>query len=261
LTRLIVRAASREAARAAHAAGADGVEAASPEAVAPIAEAIGGRCPLGAAIPPMPTVAALIDAARQALAQGADYVILPVSDGAETAATCRRIAAELPPGSVHAAIGTGEADPTDWLGACAAAGFAGARLDLSRGRSPERLPVATIGRFVRACAAAGLAAGLCGPFEAPDVPRLLELEPDALILALPDGGPSSPEKGILDAIRLLTASGHWIVIESLAERIAAQLLRHPRAMRVSVRIEKLDVCPCVVGVEIVRVRGEQPAHG
>ena len=202
------------------------------------------------------------------------------------------------------------------------------------GRLLERLPIAALQRFIRACAAEGLASGLSGRLEAPDMPRLLELEPDALVvsalgtrprpglrqaglracarssrceartsadrprrpprtdrvflhdLVLPvfvgaygheeqsrqrvrfavdvdvarieraahDMGDIFSYDLILDGIRLLTASGHWVVIESLAERIASRLLRHPRVVRVAVRIEKLDVSPCVVGVEIVRTR-------
>lgn len=45
------------------------------------------------------------------------------------------------------------------------------------------------------------------------------------------------------------------LLETLAERVAARILAEPRAMRVLVRIEKLDRGPGALGVEIVRSRG------
>jgi dihydroneopterin aldolase len=44
------------------------------------------------------------------------------------------------------------------------------------------------------------------------------------------------------------------LLETLAERIAAQILNHRQALRVFVRIEKLDRIPGSLGVEIVRAR-------
>ena len=44
------------------------------------------------------------------------------------------------------------------------------------------------------------------------------------------------------------------LLETLAERIATQILSHSQAMRVFVRIEKLDRIPGSLGVEIVRTR-------
>jgi dihydroneopterin aldolase len=62
---------------------------------------------------------------------------------------------------------------------------------------------------------------------------------------------------ITDAVRMLVAQEHIALIETLAERIAASVLTHPRVASVTVRIEKLDVGPGSVGVEIVR---ERPAE-
>ncbi len=44
------------------------------------------------------------------------------------------------------------------------------------------------------------------------------------------------------------------LLETLAERVAGRILRQPRAMRVFIRIEKLDRGPAALGVEIVRSR-------
>lgn len=51
------------------------------------------------------------------------------------------------------------------------------------------------------------------------------------------------------------------LLETLAARIAERILRAPQAMRVFVRIEKLDRGPGDLGVEIVRARGEVALRG
>jgi (5-formylfuran-3-yl)methyl phosphate synthase len=62
---------------------------------------------------------------------------------------------------------------------------------------------------------------------------------------------------ITDAIRMLVAQEHIALIETLAERIAASVLTHPRVASVTVRIEKLDIGPGSVGVEITRERAAE----
>ncbi len=59
---------------------------------------------------------------------------------------------------------------------------------------------------------------------------------------------------ITDGIRLLIGSGHVALVETLAERIAAMVLGHPRVARVVVRVQKLDTGSGTVGVEIERTR-------
>jgi dihydroneopterin aldolase len=59
---------------------------------------------------------------------------------------------------------------------------------------------------------------------------------------------------VVDGIRLIAAEGHIPLVETLAERIADFLFDHPRAQHVTVRVEKLDVGPGRVGVEIRRQR-------
>lgn len=61
---------------------------------------------------------------------------------------------------------------------------------------------------------------------------------------------------ITDGIARLVAAGHVDLVESLAERIATMVLAEPRVVRVVVRVEKLDVGPAVVGVEIIREKAE-----
>jgi len=62
---------------------------------------------------------------------------------------------------------------------------------------------------------------------------------------------------ITDSIRMIVAQEHIGLVETLAERIAALILTYPRVASITVRIEKLDVGPGAVGVEIVR---ERPAE-
>lgn len=59
---------------------------------------------------------------------------------------------------------------------------------------------------------------------------------------------------ITDGIRILIASGHVSLVETLAERIAAMLLDHPRIVKVAVAVEKLDTGQGRVGVRIERTR-------
>jgi (5-formylfuran-3-yl)methyl phosphate synthase len=59
---------------------------------------------------------------------------------------------------------------------------------------------------------------------------------------------------ITDAIRMVAAQEHIALMETLAERIAALILTYRRAASVTVRVEKLDIGPGAVGVEIVRER-------
>jgi (5-formylfuran-3-yl)methyl phosphate synthase len=59
---------------------------------------------------------------------------------------------------------------------------------------------------------------------------------------------------LTDSIRMVAAQEHIALMETLAERVAAVILTYPRVASVTVRVEKLDIGPGVVGVEIVRER-------
>jgi (5-formylfuran-3-yl)methyl phosphate synthase len=59
---------------------------------------------------------------------------------------------------------------------------------------------------------------------------------------------------ILDAIRLVVGRGHIDFLETIAEDVAAIVLKHRRVHEVRVRVEKLDVIAGSVGVEIRRGR-------
>jgi 7,8-dihydroneopterin aldolase/epimerase/oxygenase len=59
---------------------------------------------------------------------------------------------------------------------------------------------------------------------------------------------------ISEAIAAELAAERLNLLETLAERIATRVLAEPQALRIFLRIEKLDVGPYALGVEIVRSR-------
>ncbi|HEY8064333.1 MAG TPA: (5-formylfuran-3-yl)methyl phosphate synthase [Methylosinus sp.] len=64
---------------------------------------------------------------------------------------------------------------------------------------------------------------------------------------------------IMDAIKMILASGHIELVETIAERLAELVLRHERVQGVNVQVEKLDVAPGAVGVRIRRERQAETA--
>ena len=62
---------------------------------------------------------------------------------------------------------------------------------------------------------------------------------------------------IMDGIRAIVARGHVELSEALAQQVAAHVLEDPRVMRVTVRVEKLELGPGGVGVEIERTRAKE----
>lgn len=61
---------------------------------------------------------------------------------------------------------------------------------------------------------------------------------------------------VTEAIAHELAAERLNLLETLAERVAERILAEPQAMRVFVRIEKLDRGPGALGVEIVRARDQ-----
>jgi dihydroneopterin aldolase len=61
---------------------------------------------------------------------------------------------------------------------------------------------------------------------------------------------------VSEAIAHELAEERLNLLETLAERVAERILTEPQAVRVFVRIEKLDRGPGALGVEIVRARGQ-----
>ncbi|MCU0827270.1 MAG: dihydroneopterin aldolase [Tabrizicola sp.] len=65
---------------------------------------------------------------------------------------------------------------------------------------------------------------------------------------------------ITEAISAELAAERLNLLETLAERVAERILAEPAAMRVFIRIEKLDIGPYALGVEIARSRAERPVQ-
>jgi FolB domain-containing protein len=322
--------------------------------------AVGGRRPVSAVTGDLPMEPDVIAAAVARTAETkVDYVKVGLFPGSRRQDCIRALA---PLTQVTKIVGVMFADrgaDNDLIKLMAESGFAGAMLDTadkSAGRLIDCMDVAALRVFVGACRDRGLMAGLAGSLEAPDVPRLLLLEPDylgfrgalcvgrdrtaridpasiAIIRELiPLDARSAADEGaatrvdyrllaargysledsgdgatdhifvrdfvlparigayarerekpqnvrfnvgakvrrighgvedmrdvfsydvITDGIRIIVAQEHIAFLETLAERVAASVLGHPRVVSVTVRVEKLDVGPGAVGVEIVRDR-------
>lgn len=87
--------------------------------------------------------------------------------------------------------------------------------------------------------------------------------PEQVVAALGSGARARREPGmrdvfsydlIRDGIRMLIDAGHVALVETLAERVAAMVLAHPRVLKVSVSVEKLHAGEGIVGVAIERTR-------
>jgi dihydroneopterin aldolase len=83
---------------------------------------------------------------------------------------------------------------------------------------------------------------LCGPVD-DDVDRILSYD------------------RVTEAIQGALAVERLALLETLADRVAERILLEPQAMRVFVRIEKLDRGPGALGVEIVRARVHNSRDG
>jgi dihydroneopterin aldolase len=66
---------------------------------------------------------------------------------------------------------------------------------------------------------------------------------------------------VTEAIGIELQAERLNLLETLAARVAERILHEPQALRVFVRIEKLDRGPFSLGVEIVRAKGEEASAG
>lgn len=66
---------------------------------------------------------------------------------------------------------------------------------------------------------------------------------------------------LTQAVYTAMADQRYNLVETLAERIAAEVLAHPRAACIAVSVEKLDRGPGALGVSIIRHRGRVAATG
>jgi (5-formylfuran-3-yl)methyl phosphate synthase len=321
---------------------------------------VGGRRPVSAVTGDLPMEPDVIAAAVARTADTkVDYVKVGLFPGPRRQDCIRALAPLAQTTKIVGVMFADRGADNDLIKLMAECGLAGAMLDTadkSAGRLIDCMDVAALRVFVGACREHALMAGLAGSLEAPDVPRLLLLEPDylgfrgalcvgrdrtaridpasiAIIRELiPLDARSAADEGtatrvdyrllaargysledsedgatdhifvrdfvlparigayarerekpqnvrfnvgakvrrighgvedmrdvfsydvITDGIRIIVAQEHIAFLETLAERVAASVLGHPRVVSVTVRVEKLDVGPGAVGVEIVRDR-------
>ena len=156
----------------------------TPDVVADIARKVAGRRPVSAAAG-LPDLDAVQLGAAVAAMRAAGAGAIKV--GLTSAKASREKIAALAPMTREAdlvAVFFADREPQfELVSELAAAGFAGAMLDTvdkTHGRFLETLEAADAARFIEACRSAGLVSGVAGSLEAPDVPRLVALDPDFL---------------------------------------------------------------------------------
>jgi len=369
MTRMLASVTGPEEVESAIAGGADIIDlknpargalgAVEPEAVRRSVAAIGGRRPVSAVAGDLPMRPATVTAAVADLAgTGVAFVKLGLNRDAgnpsgEPAACIHALATLAQRVKLIGVLWADRDADFGLLPVLAESGFAGAMLDTAQKdgrRLLDHMHLPRLRDFVAACKRYGLLPGLAGSLEAPDIPRLLLLEPAVLgfrgalcgsagrtgaidldavrtirDLIPPEGGTgvagtvdyhflargyapdrepditdrvfvhdlvlpvcigayaheraapqrvrfdvdvlviraSRPTRDmrdvfsydlISDGIRLLVDTGHVPLVETLAERIADMLLAHPRVVKASVKLEKLETSSGTVGVAIERTR-------
>lgn len=125
----------------------------------------------------------LVEAATTLAATGVDFVKLGILPDARTSDCIAALASVAARTKLMAVLFADAAVDLAWLPQIAQAGFAGAMIDTAT-KSDKRLMdymnISTLDLFVQRCKQHRLMAGLAGALEAPDVPRLLLLDPDFL---------------------------------------------------------------------------------
>ena len=116
-------------------------------------------------------------------ASGVDYVKIGFSPERAGADCVRALAPQAKNTKLVGVLFADCAPDLDLLRLMASNGFTGAMLDTAKkgaGRLLDHMDIAALDGFIGQCRENRLMAGLAGSLEAPDVPRLLPLEPDYL---------------------------------------------------------------------------------
>jgi (5-formylfuran-3-yl)methyl phosphate synthase len=125
----------------------------------------------------------IVDAVAAIAATGVDYVKVAIPRDKE-AVDCVRALGQHANGTKIVGVLFADGEPNlDMLALMAENGFTGAMLDTANkgaGRLLDHMDIAALDRFIFRCRESGLMSGLAGSLEAPDVPRLLPLQPDYL---------------------------------------------------------------------------------
>ncbi len=193
MTLMLASVLSREEAGIALARGADIIDCKAPsrgalgalplDTVAEIVACIDGRRPVSAVMELPHDVSHALRDFEEIVAAGVDYVkfALPATpDAVEIIDALAPLTARTRLVAVLFADLGPEFDILDTL---AGAGFHGAMLDTAhkgKGRLLDYMSVGALSEFVARCHSLGLAAGLAGALESPDVPRLLVVGADVL---------------------------------------------------------------------------------
>jgi (5-formylfuran-3-yl)methyl phosphate synthase len=154
------------------------------DVAAGIVRSVGKRKPVSAAAgSSLGAPWAVVDAVAAMAATGVDYVKVGFSPG-KAGADCVRALGPHASNTKLVGVLFADCEPDlDMLALMANNGFTGAMLDTAKkgaGRLLDHMDVAALDRFIDRCRENGLASGLAGSLEAPDVPRLLPLQPSYL---------------------------------------------------------------------------------
>ena len=167
---------------------------ATPETARAIVAAVEGRRPVSAGVK--------ADLAAATALHQTDAETLEVAVSLEDADRARALAPLARSARLVGAIGIDRFDPA-LIRVLADSGFAGVTLDAGQGtRLFDRTDIGMLAGFADAVRASGLAFGLSGGLEPPDIPRLLLLAPDMLRL---DRRPF--RASAVGALRLLIPAG------------------------------------------------------
>ncbi|WP_051335899.1 (5-formylfuran-3-yl)methyl phosphate synthase [Methylocapsa acidiphila] len=126
---------------------------------------------------------AAVDAVARMASTGVDYVKLGFASGTSGADCIRALGGLAKEVKLIGVLFADREPDLDALRLMAGQGFAGAMLDTATkglGRLLDYMDVAALVEFVDQCREVGLISGLAGSLEAPDVPRLLPLQPNYL---------------------------------------------------------------------------------
>jgi len=149
-----------------------------------IVASIGKRSPVSAAAgSAFDDDGSLLDTVAAMAATGVDYVKIGLATNGRTAECLRALASQARTTSLVGVLFADHAPDLSILQLMADLGFKGAMLDTARkgdGRLLDHMGISALDRFIGLCRQFRLMAGLSGSLEAPDVPRLLPLEPDYL---------------------------------------------------------------------------------
>ena len=156
----------------------------APATITAIVAAIAGKATTSAVVGDVPMEPSRLQNAVVALqATGVDIVKIGMFPDPRLLACIAALRAPAARGRLVAVLFADLAPDLTLVPKLADAGFYGAMLDTahkSSGRLLNHMEGTQLAAFVAACRASGLVCGLAGGLEAPDIPRLLALEPDYL---------------------------------------------------------------------------------